>query len=179
MFPAPASLFPEVSNEFLVWACTPFFRKGYGSGSVIADEAEGRIAGMRRILIIDDEADIREVASLALEVVAGWHVITAASGAQGLAIARSELPDAILLDVMMPAMDGPSTFAMLRNSTELSGIPVVFLTAKVQPAEYRQLAAFGASGILAKPFDPLTLAQDLSRALGWSLQSFTQIPGQH
>lgn len=123
---------------------------------------------MRRILIIDDEADIREVASLALELVAGWHVTTANSGRQGLATAHSELPDAILLDVMMPGMDGPSTFEALRNSVELSGIPVVFLTAKAQAAEQRQLTTIGAAGVLAKPFNPLTLAEDLSRTLGWS-----------
>ena len=69
---------------------------------------------MRKVLIIDDEADIREVASLALELVAGWQVVTAASGAQGLAAAQSELPDAILLDVTMPVMNGPSTFESYR-----------------------------------------------------------------
>ena len=130
---------------------------------------------MRRVLIIDDEADIREVASLALELMAGWRVVTAASGAQGLAAAQSEPPDAILLDVRMPGMDGPSTFQRLQESGGLSSIPVVFLTAKAQAAEQRQLAAIGAAGVLAKPFDPLTLSEDLSRVLGWSLPTSPEL----
>ena len=128
---------------------------------------------MRRILIIDDEDDIREIVSLSLELAAGWQVTTASSGAEGLAAAERERPDAILLDVMMPGMDGPRTFEMLRSSQELSGIPVVFLTAKAQAAEQRQLTAIGAAGVLAKPFDPLTFAADLSRTLGWDSPSYT------
>ena len=125
---------------------------------------------MRKVLIVDDEADIREVASLALELVAGWQVITAGSGAQGLAAAQHERPDAILLDVMMPGMNGLHLFKILRSSRDLSSIPVVFLTAKAQAAEQKQLLASGVAGVFAKPFDPLTLAEDLSRVLGWSLE---------
>lgn len=123
---------------------------------------------LRSILIIDDEADICEVAALALEMVAGWQVRTAASGAQGLAFAQSESPDAILLDVMMPMMDGPTFLELLQQEEQLRAIPVVFLTAKAQAAEQRQLASLGAAGVLAKPFDPLTLAEELSQMLGWS-----------
>lgn len=123
---------------------------------------------MRKVLIIDDEADIREVATLALELVAGWQVITAASGTEGLILAQAEQPHAILLDVMMPGMDGLGTFEGLKGSGQLSGIPVVFLTAKAQAAEQKKIAALGAAGVLAKPFDPLTLAENLSRTLGWS-----------
>lgn len=123
---------------------------------------------MRSILIIDDEEDIREVAALALEMIAGWQVRTSASGAQGLALAQSEAPDAILLDVRKPVMDGPGLFELLREKQQLRDIPVVFLTAKAQAFERLQLASLGAAGVLAKPFDPLTLAEELSQLLGWT-----------
>jgi len=121
----------------------------------------------RRILIIDDEDDIRQVAAMSLETVAGWDVLTASSGAQGIRRAQSEQPDAILLDVMMPGMDGPSTFLELRKARETSQIPVILLTAKVQGADQKRFANLGVSGVLFKPFDPMTLAQQMSDALGW------------
>jgi CheY-like chemotaxis protein len=123
---------------------------------------------MRRILIIDDEDDIREVAALSLETVAGWQVFTASSGADGIRTAQAELPDAILMDVMMPAMDGPTTFREMKRSPELANIPVVLLTAKVQGVDQRRFAGLGVAGILFKPFDPLTLAEQMASALGWS-----------
>ena len=126
------------------------------------------IGKVRKILIIDDEEDVREVAALSLELVAGWEVRTAATGAQGLVAAQNELPDAILLDVMMPLMDGPEVFALLRQQERLREVPVVFLTAKAQAAEQKQLALIGAAGVLAKPFDPLKLAEELSQTLGWN-----------
>jgi CheY-like chemotaxis protein len=122
---------------------------------------------MRRILIIDDEDDIREVAALSLETVANWQVITANSGRTGIESAAVEQPDAILLDVMMPEMDGPTTFLELRKRPETSAIPVLLLTAKVQGADQRRFAGLGVSAVLVKPFDPLTLAQQISDALGW------------
>jgi CheY-like chemotaxis protein len=121
----------------------------------------------RRILIIDDEDDIREVAALSLETVASWDVITANSGRNGIETAAAEQPDAILLDVMMPEMDGPTTFLELRKRQETSAIPVLLLTAKVQGADQRRFAGLGVSAVLVKPFDPLTLAQQISDALGW------------
>ncbi|HEX3470732.1 MAG TPA: response regulator [Silvibacterium sp.] len=121
----------------------------------------------RRILIIDDEDDIRQVAALSLETVAGWDVITASSGAQGIRRARDEKPDAILLDVMMPGMDGPTTFQELQRIPEIAEIPVILLTAKVQGADQKRFANLGVSAILFKPFDPLTLAQQMSDVLGW------------
>jgi CheY-like chemotaxis protein len=122
----------------------------------------------RRILIIDDEDDIREVAAMSLETVAGWHVFTANSGTQGLARAIELQPDAVLLDVMMPGMDGPSTFRELRKNPATSRIPVILLTAKVQSSDQRRFADLGVEAILFKPFDPLTLADQISNALGWS-----------
>lgn len=121
----------------------------------------------RRILIIDDEDDIRQVAALSLETVAGWEVITASSGIQGIRRAQDEKPDAILLDVMMPGMDGPTTFLELRKIPEIVEIPVILLTAKVQGADQKRFANLGVSAVLFKPFDPLTLARQMSDALGW------------
>jgi CheY-like chemotaxis protein len=121
----------------------------------------------KRILIIDDDDDIREVAALTLEMVAGWQVVTANSGANGIQTAQSENPDAILLDVMMPGMDGPTTFQELQKIPLTAKIPVILLTAKVQGADQKRFAALGVAAILFKPFDPLTLAQQMSEALGW------------
>ncbi|MGI8773357.1 MAG: response regulator [Acidobacteriaceae bacterium] len=122
----------------------------------------------RRILIIDDEEDIRQVAGLSLETVAGWDVILANSGAQGIETAAREVPDAILLDVMMPAMDGPTTFQHLRDNPKTTMIPVLLLTAKVQGSDQRRFASLGVAGILFKPFDPLTLSRQVADALGWT-----------
>jgi CheY-like chemotaxis protein len=123
---------------------------------------------MRRILIIDDEDDIREVAALSLESIAGWKVTLASSGSEGLAMAEADPPDAILMDVMMPAMDGPTTFKEMQKSPQLARIPVVLLTAKVQGVDQRRFAGLGVAAVLFKPFDPLTLAEQMSAALGWN-----------
>ncbi len=122
----------------------------------------------RKILIIDDEDDIREVAALSLESVAGWEVIKASSGAQGLARAEEYQPDAILLDVMMPGMDGPTTFRELRKNQATAGIPVLLLTAKVQGTDQRRFADLGVEAVLFKPFDPMTLSAQIATALGWN-----------
>ncbi len=122
----------------------------------------------RRILIIDDEEDIRDVAALSLETVAGWDVVVANSGAQGIARAIEHQPDAILLDVMMPEMDGPTTFRELRKNAATQKIPVVLLTAKVQSSDQRRFADLGVEGILFKPFDPMTLSTQIAAALGWN-----------
>ena len=121
-----------------------------------------------RILIIDDEDDIRAVAALSLETVAGWEVAVASSGAQGVARAERFQPEAILLDVMMPGMDGLATVEALRKNPQTAPIPVVLLTAKTQSSEQQQLAVIGVNGVLMKPFDPLTLAGQIATILGWS-----------
>ncbi len=122
----------------------------------------------RKVLIIDDEDDIREVAALSLESIAGWEVVVASSGAQGLVRAAESKPDAILLDVMMPGMDGPTTFRELRRNPATSSIPVLLLTAKVQATDQRRFADLGVNAILFKPFDPLTLSSQIAEVLGWS-----------
>ncbi len=121
----------------------------------------------KHILLIDDEEDIREVAAMSLQTVAGWRVTCASTGTEGVKLAEAAAPDAILLDVMMPDQDGPQTLRLLRQNAKTKGIPVLFLTAKVQAIERQRLKDIGASGTLAKPFDPMKLADEISQTLGW------------
>ena len=121
----------------------------------------------RRILIVDDEDDIREVAQVSLELVGQYEVLTASSGRDGVRSARADQPDAILLDVMMPDMDGPATLAELLADPLTRDIPVLFLTAKTQSSERIRLSQLGAAGILTKPFDPLKLAAEVATTLRW------------
>jgi CheY-like chemotaxis protein len=122
----------------------------------------------KHILVIDDEDDIREVAVLSLETGGDFTVSTANGGRKGIDRACAERPDLILLDVMMPELDGPATLALLRQNELTRDIPVVFLTAKVQSADKRRLSALGALGLLPKPFDPLTLGDELAALAEWS-----------
>lgn len=115
-----------------------------------------------RILLIDDEDDIREVAAVALDMTAGMAVTGCSGGVEGVAAAAADRPDLILLDVMMPGLDGPSTLQRLRNCAATRDIPVIFLTACVQPADRKRLTSLGAIGVIAKPFDPFTLADEIS-----------------
>ena len=123
------------------------------------------LVSTRRILIVDDEPDIREVAQFSLELVGHYEVITARSARDGLSAAREQQPDAILLDVMMPDMDGPSALAQLLEDPRTRDIPVLFLTAKTQASERSQLAQLGAAGVLTKPFDPMTLPGEVASVL--------------
>jgi CheY-like chemotaxis protein len=117
------------------------------------------------VLLVDDEDDIRRVARMSLERVGGWTVTDASSGEEALAAAGRERFDAVLLDVMMPDVDGPSTLGRLRPVIG-DDVPVVFLTAKVQPADVTRLRELGAVGVIAKPFDPMGLSGELARLLG-------------
>ena len=121
---------------------------------------------MRRLLIVDDDPDIRAVARLSLELVSGWTVFEAESGNDAIDQAATLLPDAILLDVMMPGIDGVETLRRLSHDRGTSHIPVIFLTAKAQTDDRRRLEATTARGVLAKPFDPMTLAHDIEAILG-------------
>jgi two-component system alkaline phosphatase synthesis response regulator PhoP len=120
-----------------------------------------------RVLLIEDEDHIREIAQLSLESIAGWQVLAASGGLQGLQTASREHPDAILLDVMMPDLDGPSTLARLRADPATADIPVVFLTAKARATERQELTELGAAGVIKKPFDPMGLAGEVADILGW------------
>jgi len=116
---------------------------------------------MNKILHVEDEADIRAIARIALEEVGGFSVDLAESGEEALRKAEAWKPDLILLDVMMPGMDGPTTYRALRRSEATASIPVIFMTAKVQSHEVDQYKSMGALGVLAKPFDPMTLADEV------------------
>jgi len=118
----------------------------------------------RLILIIDDEEDIREVAQICLELTAGWRTIGAGSAAEGLARARSDRPDAILLDVMMPGKDGIAVLGDLRANPHTADVPVIMLTAK---ASTQRRPPSGAAGVIVKPFDPPNLAVQIADFLGW------------
>ena len=128
--------------------------------------AEGTVDS-RRILVVDDDDSIREVAQMSLEMVGGHKVLTAACGADGLASARIERPDAILLDVMTPDLDGPATFERLQADPATREIPVILLTAKLQPADRTRFAELGVRAVVAKPFDPMTLPDEVVEILGW------------
>jgi CheY-like chemotaxis protein len=121
----------------------------------------------RQILLIDDEELIREVAVMSLSAVGDFAVTTAGSGEEGLRLAMSERPDAILLDVMMPGLDGPTMFAHLRADPVTADIPVVLLTAKARRSDHEEWAQLGVAGIVVKPFDPMALPDDVSELLGW------------
>ena len=118
-----------------------------------------------KVLLIDDDDDVRRVVQLSLSRLGRMEVVDAGSGAAGLLRAAAERPDAILLDVMMPDMDGPATLAALRANPPTAAIPVLFLTAKAMPSELERLLRLGALGVVTKPFDPLALAAQVRQAL--------------
>lgn len=121
----------------------------------------------KRILVIDDDEDIQDVALVALEVVGGWEVITASSGSEGLELAATIQPDAILLDVMMPDLDGIATLEQLKANPITRKIPVIFLTAKVQSGDRDRFARLEIVEVIAKPFKTMFLAQQVAAILGW------------
>ena len=118
-----------------------------------------------KILYVDDEADIREVATMALELDPDLEVRCCASGEEALAIAPGWRPDLILLDVMMPGMDGPTTLARLRRLEETRDTAIVFITARAQATDVTHLRDLAVQGIIAKPFDPMTLAPEVRKYL--------------
>lgn len=119
----------------------------------------------KRILIIDDEEDIREVTQVCLEITGEWEVLTASSGSEGLVKAAVEQPDAILLDVMMPDMDGLTTFQKLQANPATQNIPVILLTAQAQSAEQRKFTQLEVAAVITKPYDPLCLVEQVAKAL--------------
>ena len=123
---------------------------------------------VRRVLIVDDEAAIREIAQVSMEVVGGHQASIAASGAEALDQAVADPPDAILLDVMMPGLDGPTTAARLQADPRTRDIAIVLLTAKVRPSDLARVDMLpGVAGVIAKPFDPMMLPVQLADILGW------------
>ncbi|MUG91410.1 response regulator [Scytonema sp. UIC 10036] len=123
----------------------------------------------KQILVIDDEDDIRKLIQTCLEIMGGWQVLTATSGHEGLLLAQTAQPDAILLDVMMPEIDGPTTFQELQANPATRDIPVILLTARGQSADHRLFAQLGVTGVINKPFNPHKLADQVAAALGSSV----------
>jgi CheY-like chemotaxis protein len=120
-----------------------------------------------RIMVVDDDDDVRRLAAMALARVGGYEVTSVPSGAECLAALADGLPDAIVLDVMMPGMDGPTTLHALQDHPTARDVPVVFLTAGVVDTDMDRLRAMPVAGILNKPFDPLQLSAQLAQILRW------------
>jgi CheY-like chemotaxis protein len=122
----------------------------------------------KRILFVDDEIHVRQVVKACLEALAGWNVLLASSGTDGLAKAVFEKPDAIILDVMMPEMDGLDLLQQLKANPVTHSIPVVFLTARLSLTEPQRFQELGVKGAIAKPFNSLTLVPQINKVLGWN-----------
>ena len=120
---------------------------------------------IHKVLLVDDEPDIRKIGLMSLTAVGEWEAREANSGQAALDALAEEIPDLILLDVMMPGMDGPTTLSKIRENPAWADIPVIFLTAKVQTNEVGRYVALGARGVIAKPFDPMTLPNDVREVL--------------
>ena len=121
---------------------------------------------IRTILLVDDDPDIRHIGVLCLTRLGGWEVFEASSGQECLERAASLQPDLVLLDVMMPGLDGPSTLAELRKRPITASIPVIFMTARVQDHEVAAYMDDGAIGVVAKPFDPIQLPAQIREIIG-------------
>jgi two-component system OmpR family response regulator len=122
---------------------------------------------LKRILHVEDDSSIQAVAKVALEAVGGFQVLSCSSGQDALDQVQGFAPDFILLDVMMPGMDGPQTLARIALLIDINQVPVAFMTAKVQPAEIAHYRSLGARDVITKPFDPMQLATQV-RAI-WNL----------
>jgi CheY-like chemotaxis protein len=123
---------------------------------------------LARILYVEDEPDIRAIAKMALEAIGGFEVIACSSGAEALAASATANADLLLLDVMMPEMDGPATLKALRERGATSQTPAIFMTAKVQPQEVAQFKTLGALDVIPKPFDPMQVSEEIRRI--WNAQ---------
>ena len=119
----------------------------------------------KKILIVEDDDNIRLITKTSLEGLTSWRVIEANSGQVALSLAGADLPDLILLDVMMPGMDGPETFSRLQENVDTAAIPVIFMTAKVQTQELEMYIKLGAAGVITKPIDPMLLPEQITSIL--------------
>lgn len=125
-----------------------------------------------KVLLVDDEEDIRKIGARCLEALGGLQVVVASTVDEALAVALREAPDVILMDMMMPGKDGLTALSQMRQMPTLAATPVIFMTAKVQQSEVEHYVACGAAGVIAKPFDPMTLAADVKGILGVASQAF-------
>ncbi|KKD38833.1 MAG: response regulator [Limnoraphis robusta] len=121
----------------------------------------------RQILVVDDEEHLRELVQLCLEDLAGWQTLTAGSGKECLRILQTEQPNAILLDVSMPEMDGFMVFEQLQSNPVTQSIPVILLTAKVLPSDRAKFSQMGVAGVITKPIEAMTLTEEVAEILGW------------
>ncbi|MEG4106966.1 response regulator [Microcoleus sp. S13_C5] len=121
----------------------------------------------KQILIVDDQEHLRELVQLCLEDLAGWNTLVAESGEECLQILQTERPNAILLDLSMPGMDGFAVYARLRSDPITRSIPVILLTARVMSTDIAEFAEMGVAGVIRKPFDPTTLPGKVAEILGW------------
>jgi CheY-like chemotaxis protein len=117
---------------------------------------------LRSILLIEDDPDIQEVAKMSLEEVGGFHVTACGSGQEALDTVSRVSPDLLIIDFMMPGMDGGETLAALRARPDMSRIPAIFMTAKVRPDEVSRMRTMGAADVIPKPFDPITLPDQVN-----------------
>jgi CheY-like chemotaxis protein len=117
--------------------------------------------GLPKIMHVEDDPDIREIALLALDTVGGLTIVQFSSGQEAIERVAEIAPDLFLLDVMMPGMNGEETFLALRAMEQFADTPAVFMTAKAQPSEVARLRELGADEVITKPFDPMTLAQQI------------------
>lgn len=121
----------------------------------------------KRVLIVDDEADARSIAQLALQMQTNWIILLADCGQTALEVAAEQHPDVILLDMMMPDMDGQTTLQYLKANPMTQHIPVILVTAKVQSADQASFATLDVAAVFAKPYRPLQLADEITKALAW------------
>ncbi len=132
--------------------------------TVRINHAQDPVPTLRRLLYIEDEPSIQAIVKLALEEIGQFTVHSCTSGSEAISTGADFMPDLILLDVMMPGMDGPTTLKALRQLPELATTPVIFMTAKNSPEEIASLKAQGAIAVITKPFDPLTLCDEIQGA---------------
>jgi len=118
---------------------------------------------LEKILHVEDDPDIQKIAELSLATVGGFTLKSCSSGKQALDVATDFMPDLFLLDVMMPEMDGPATLAALWQIPELKNVPAIFMTAKAQSSEIDGFMALGAIGVIVKPFDPMSLPDEVKK----------------
>ncbi|MBD2210394.1 response regulator [Nostoc linckia FACHB-104] len=121
----------------------------------------------KQVLIVDDDDHLRELVQACLEDLGGWKTLTASSGKEALKITQTQPIDAILLDVSMPDMDGFAVFEKLQENTVSQSIPVILLTARVLPSDRDRFARMGIAGVISKPFEPITISQQVADILGW------------
>ena len=116
---------------------------------------------LRRILVLDDDTDIRTIVRMSLEFTGSFEVIECSEGSRALSMVKETKPDLVLLDVMMPDIDGPSVLKILRDDPQTTSIPIIFLTAKLQSSDVASFQKLGALGVIGKPFDPMTLGDTI------------------